>query len=301
MIFLLRLVGAVIFGSLGNFLGRESIPPNAPIQVPVWTGVATTIIFAVTGFLVPDIISFLARVGIVKLAQELTKHIPTQLPKTPIRIKLPKRAKNNHNPQAVIADTSAIVDGRIFEIVKTGFFAGDLIIIPDVLSELQHLADSANDIKRLRGRTALDALQELKKQKGVRVKILTTDTLGKTTDEKLVEVAKKQRAKILTSDFNLGKVAKLANLSILNVNELAQAVRMQFLPGEEFEINLVHAGKSKNQGVGYLTDGTMVVVEDGEKYLGSQIQVKVHRSLQTVAGRMVFARVSREIARTNLF
>lgn len=290
MILLLRLVTAVIFGSLGNFLGRESIPPNAPIQVPVWTGVATTIIFAVTGFLLPDIVSLLARAGIVRLAQELTKNIPAAIPKNPIKIKLPRRDKMDQN--SVIADTSAIVDGRIFEIAKTGFLATDLVIIPEVLSELQHLADSPNDIKRLRGRTALDSLQELKKQKGLRVKILTTDTVGKTTDEKLVEVAKRLKGKILTSDFNLGKIAKLNNLQVLNVNELAQAVRMQFLPSEEFKINLVHGGKTKNQGVGYLEDGTMVVVEDGAKFIGSEVKIRVHRSLQTMAGRMVFARIS---------
>ena len=189
-------------------------------------------------------------------------------------------------------DTSAIVDGRILGIAKSGFLQGNLIVIPSVISELHHLADSDNDLKRARGRQALDLLAEFKKDKLVNLKLLSQDPEGATVDDKLVNMGKKMQAKILTADFNLGKVAKLKNLKVLNVNELAQNLRAQVLPGEALKINLVHSGKTKNQGVGYLTDGTMVVVEDGGDSVGSEVEVKVHRSLQTVAGRMIFGKIS---------
>ena len=291
MIFLLRLVMAVGFGSLGNFLAKSSVPPNAPIHVPVWTGMAATLVFALTGFLLPDIVSFLAKAGTIRLAQELGKLIPGQIPRTSIKLGWRKKSdKPAKNP--IILDTSAIIDGRIFEIAKTGFLMGTLIVIPSVVGELQHLADSADDLKRARGRMGLDLLNKLRKDKLAKLKFIATDPKGASVDEKLVQIGKKIEGAILTSDFNLGKVANLANLQVLNVNQLAQSLRLQVIPGEEFKITLVHGGKTKSQGVGYLSDGTMVVVEDGGKFIGETIQIKVHRSLQTVAGKMVFARTS---------
>lgn len=288
IIFLLRLTAAVFFGSVGNFLAKSTVPPNLPIEVPTWTGVAVTIIFAVTGFIMPDIVSFLAKAGIVRLAQELPKHIPSPVPRNPIRIKF---RKNKSDRNSVVLDTSAIVDGRVFEIISAGFLTNEFIVIPQVLSELQHLADAKDSLKRARGRKALDQLNEFKKRRNVKVKIVQFVNSAATVDDKLVELAKKLRVPILTCDYNLGKVAKLKNVQVLNVNELAQAVRMQILPGEQLRINLVHSGKTKNQGVGYLPDGTMIVVEDGGGSVGREVNVKVHRSLQTVAGRMVFGRI----------
>lgn len=290
MIILLRLVLAIAAGALGNFLGKESVPPNAPIEVPEGTGVAVTIIFAVTGFFLPNILSFLAKAGIAQFAKEVVKHLPT-VTAPQIKLRLPRR-KKDISQNGIILDTSAIVDGRILGIAKAGFLSGNLIVIPSVISELHHLADSDNDLKRARGRQALDILAEFKKDKFVNLKLLSQDPEGKTVDDKLVNLGKKLKAAVLTADFNLGKVAKLKNLQVLNVNELAQTIRTQVIPGEILKINLVHAGKTKNQGVGYLPDGTMVVVEDGGNSVGQEIEVKVHRSLQTVAGRMVFAKLS---------
>lgn len=290
IILLLRLVGSVVFGSLGNFLGRSTVPPNAPIPVPEWTGVATTIIFATFGFFSPEIFSFLAKAGIIKLAQELPKHLPPAIPKNPIKLRLAKKKSEFAN--FVILDTSAIVDGRVFEIVKTGFLVGQLIILPQVLAELQNLADSGDDLKRARGRAGLDLLHQLKKEKIIPVKFGDFKFKGNKVDEQLLGIAKKLNARLLTCDFNLEKVAKLQNIRVLNVNSLSQAVRMKVLPGEELKIELIHLGKTKNQGVGYLPDGTMVVVENGGKFIGSQVRVKVHRSLQTLAGRMIFGKTA---------
>lgn len=293
MIFILRLVAAVIFGSVGNFLARSTVPPNLPIEVPAWTGFAATVIFAAAGFISPNIVSFLAKAGIVKLAQELPKHIPTQVRQNPIKIRLRKNKADSKNQ--IVLDTSAIVDGRVFEIAKTGFLATEFVIIPQVLSELQYLADSQDSLRRARGRKALDLLGELKKEKGVKVKIMQPANNRGTVDEKLVDLAQKLKASILTCDYNLGKVAKFKNVRVLNVNELAQAVRAQILPGEQLKISLVHSGKTKTQGVGYLQDGTMVVVEDGAVHIGKEVEISVHRSLQTVAGRMIFGRVLEKI------
>lgn len=191
----------------------------------------------------------------------------------------------------LILDTSAIIDGRILDIAKTGFISGLLLIPSFVLTELQQVADSADALKRSRGRRGFEVVEELKKIKGLRVEVWDKDQNGKLVDEKLVNLAKSLHGRIITTDFNLNKLALVSNLAVLNVNDLANAVKTISLPGEAMEIKIVHLGKDKTQGVGYLADGTMVVVAGGAEKIGRNINVEITKNIQTPAGRMIFARV----------
>lgn len=190
-----------------------------------------------------------------------------------------------------ILDTSVIIDGRIFDICKTGFIEGDFIIPEFVLEELQHIADSADDLKRNRGRRGLDILRQMQNDAEISVEIIDRDFEEiSEVDSKLVKLAQLSQAKVLTNDYNLNKVAELQGVNVLNINELANAVKPVVLPGEEMEVKVIKEGKENNQGVAYLDDGTMIVIEDGVKYMGDDIAVLVTSILQTAAGRMIFAR-----------
>jgi uncharacterized protein YacL len=190
----------------------------------------------------------------------------------------------------IIVDTSSIIDGRVLEIVRLGFINDQLIIPKFVLAELQGIADSANDLRRSRGRRGLEILSELKKERGVAVKILDSDFPSEIdVDAKIIKLAKKLKAKLMTVDYNLNRVAQIQNIVVLNVNELNNALRPVVLPGETLQIKLVQGGKDRDQGVGYLDDGTMVVVEGGQRLIGKEVEVSVTRIFQTIAGKMIFA------------
>ncbi|MCK4723700.1 MAG: PIN domain nuclease, partial [Dehalococcoidia bacterium] len=186
--------------------------------------------------------------------------------------------------------TSAIIDGRIADISETGFIPGSLIIPRFVLDELHHIADSYDAVRRNRGRRGLEMLTKLQKESGVSVEITEMDVKDvREVDSKLVKLAKIFGCAILTNDFNLNRVAELQGVQVLNVNELANAVRPVVLPGEEMAVRIIQEGKEFGQGVGFLDDGTMIVVEGGRRYINSSIDVVVTRVLQTAAGRMIFA------------
>jgi len=190
----------------------------------------------------------------------------------------------------LILDTSAIIDGRILDISRTGFING-LILVPNfVLTELQQVADSQDALKRARGRRGFEVVEELKQVKSVRVEIWDKEQNGKAVDEKLLNLAKSLHGRIITTDFNLNKLALVSNINVLNVNDLANAVKTISLPGEDMEIKIVHLGKDKTQGVGYLANGTMVVVADSADKIGRTIEVEVTKNIQTPAGRMIFAK-----------
>lgn len=191
----------------------------------------------------------------------------------------------------VLLDTSVIIDGRIADISRTGFIRGEMLVPSFVLSELQHIADSFNTIRRNRGRRGLDMLRRLQEESTGLVRIVELDVEdAREVDEKLVALAKKLRCPIITNDYNLNRVAGLQGVTVLNINELANAVRAVYLPGETLTLHVLQEGKEIGQGVGYLEDGTMVVVEDGQPYIGSEVEVTVSKVLQTAAGRMIFAR-----------
>jgi uncharacterized protein YacL len=191
----------------------------------------------------------------------------------------------------ILLDTSVIIDGRIADISKTGFIMGAMIVPHFVLNELQHIADSPDLMRRNRGRRGLDTLNRLQKESVVPVKISDMDVEGiDAVDEKLVSLAKQLGSAILTNDFNLNRVAELQGVLVLNVNDLANSVKAIFLPGEEMNVEIIQEGKELGQGIGYLEDGTMIVVEGGRKYLNQTIPTVVTKVLQTSAGRMIFAK-----------
>jgi uncharacterized protein YacL len=204
---------------------------------------------------------------------------------------------------AKILDTNIIIDGRILEVCKSGFLEGPLLIPGFVLEELQHIADSADGLKRARGRRGLDILHQMQKELEIEIKVFDRYKINfapsDAVDIKLVKLAKVMNCHVMTNDFNLNKVAKIHNVKILNVNELANAVKPIVLPGEEMRVTLVKEGNQQSQAVAYLDDGTMVVVENGRKMLQETVTVTVSSVLQTVAGKMIFAELKNETKQDN--
>lgn len=192
---------------------------------------------------------------------------------------------------ALLLDTSAIMDGRIVEVAKTGIITAEMIIPRSVLNEMQLLADKADSEKRARARQGLENVRTLEKIDEIAVTIVQDGHVGSGgVDERLLDLAQKYGANIATVDYNLNKVAKTLGIVIVNVNELAQSLRFQHLPGEKISLNLIQEGAQREQAVGYLDDGTMIVVEDAKNLIGQTIEVEITRSLQTEAGRMMFAK-----------
>ena len=195
----------------------------------------------------------------------------------------------------ILLDTSVIIDGRVSDIAKTGFLPGTLLIPRFVLNELQYIADSPDGLRRQRGRRGMEVLAELQKLPNILVRISDIDVEGvREVDDKLIVLGKQLKSPVLTNDYNLNRIAELQGVTVLNINELANAVKSVVLPGELLRINIIQEGKEMGQGVGYMDDGTMVVVENGKEYIGEYMDVSVTKVLQTAAGRMIFARVEEE-------
>ncbi len=196
----------------------------------------------------------------------------------------------NSSNGRILVDTSAIIDGRIADLGLSGFIQGTLIIPGFVMDELRHIADSNDSLRRARGRNGLEALAKLRKETNVPIQILDAELFkGAEVDSQLVKLAKSMKSSILTTDFNLNRVAEVQGIQVLNVNELANALKPMVLPGENLTVNIVQEGKEVGQGVAFLDDGTMVVVEGGQRHLHSLRDVTVSRVLQTAAGRIIFA------------
>jgi len=211
---------------------------------------------------------------------------------------MPEINSDEIGPTPKLLDTNVIIDGRIYDIARSGFLDGPIILPAFVLEELQHIADSSDALRRNRGRRGLDILHQMQTELDSKLRLMdrykVSFATGDEVDIKLVKLAKGLDADIVTNDFNLNKVAKLHGVRVLNINELANAVKPVVLPGEEMHVNIVREGKEYNQGVGYLDDGTMVVVENGKKMLGDSVTVTVSSVLQTVAGKMIFAELKYE-------
>jgi rRNA-processing protein FCF1 len=205
-------------------------------------------------------------------------------------VKLPRQSLSRKG-RAILVDTSVLIDGRIIAVAKSGFIGGTLVIPRSVVGELQFLADNADHDKRARARYGLDVVSELQNIPQVEVEILQDGSKAEEgVDERLLSLAKKYNAAVCTIDYNLNKVAVVEGIDVLNVNELAQSLRMAYLPGEKMLLELVQKGQDSHQGVGYLPDGTMVVVESASKFIGQSIEIEFIRSLQTAAGKMMFAK-----------
>lgn len=206
-----------------------------------------------------------------------------------------KKMKNNINSIPKVLDTSVIIDGRIFDICQTGFIEGPLIIPNFVLDELRHISDSADSLKRNRGRRGLDILNKIQKELSIETQIYEGDFPDiQEVDSKLLKLAQILSGKVITNDFNLNKVAEVQGVPVLNINDLANSIKPVSIPGEEMKVIVVKDGKEATQGVAYLDDGTMIVIENGRKYIGEQIVVNVTSVLQTSAGRMIFAKPKEE-------
>lgn len=283
----LRPTLAIVFGFIGAFIARIVIPFD-----PISFGGLTIIIvaglaFCLLGFILPEFSTWIAAQGVSAIALQIVKNMGG-----PIHFGSP-RVKKKETLSPILVDTSVLVDGRIADIVKSGFLNGTFMILPSVVSELHMLADGADPLKRTRGRRGLDALSEIKKERSIKVQVLSREPDDSEVDDKLVTLAKKLKAAILTVDFNLNKVASIKGVRVLNINELANAVKVAILPGEELDITITAAGSGKDQGVGFLDDGTMVVVEDAAQAKGKSLTVRVAKVLQTAAGKMIFAKAKR--------
>lgn len=295
----LRLALAFVF-ALFAFIFTEVVPDLPPFShnfirmaITVWSGLLGYGVF-------PDLAQKVS-ISTVHLTNQLIERVSTEVTTQMMRMgnRLPPAAASlSVQPTGttvsfsspIIVDTSAIIDGRLLDIARTGFISGQLLIPAFVLTEIQQVADSSDPIKRARGRQGFVTVEELKKTKNLRVDIWEQDVTAKAVDDKLVKLAKQLHGKVLTTDFNLNRVASLTGVAVLNINDLANAIKTVAVPGESIKVKLVHVGKDSKQAVGYLTDGTMIVVEDGGDKLGKEIEVSVTRMLQSSAGRMIFAR-----------
>jgi uncharacterized protein YacL len=211
------------------------------------------------------------------------------------------KAQSDSDTTLKLLDTSVIIDGRIADLCETGFIEGTLIVPQFILLELQHISDSSDGLKRARGRRGLDVLNAIQKMSNIRVTITEEDFPNvKEVDSKLVELAKKIDAKIFTNDLNLNKVAGIQGVKILNINELCNALKPVVLPGETIRVFVLKEGKEAGQGVAYLDDGTMVVVDHAKRWIGKNVDVMVTSVLQTSAGRMIFTRLKEETEREEL-
>ena len=319
---IIRALLGIIFFAGGVFLSRGALSDIQFLGNPYLAQSLIALLLGVFGvFAVPFIAEKVRRwfeslitVTVAKTLAPWTKQVSKQVgkqigkavsrrkKKSSLKHQASSQASRFHPPASVILDTSVIIDGRLLDILKTGFLDAPLIVPQFILDELQRLADSGADLKRQRGRRGLEILDEIKSDGSIHLEVRDftlseqSESKGEEVDKQLVQMAKKLKAKIATVDFNLNKAASISGLKILNVNELANSVKTVVLPGEKMKLKVVQKGKEAGQGVGYLEDGTMVVVEEGEEMIGREVSVEVSRILQTAAGRMVFSKSTKSQA-----
>ena len=279
----------LLFGSIGAILG---LILGVIISIPMYN-LAVPFVNSVLPILVMIVLGYLGfRMGTTRIDE--WRKIFTPKPKkttSETEGQLLERKVADRFHKYKILDTSVIIDGRIYDIAKTGFLEGVILIPNFVLYELQYIADSGDSLKRVRGRRGLDILNALQKEDGISVEMYDGDFEDITeVDSKLIKLAKLLDGIVVTNDYNLNKVSEFQNVPVLNINELANAVKPVVIPGEAMNVMVVKAGTERQQGVAYLDDGTMIVVEDGQHYMNEQIQVIVTSALQTAAGRMIFAK-----------
>lgn len=245
------------------------------------------------GFLMPIGVSIVLALGMMGLTVAKRHDLRVALDSLGLRRHPPVTEPGAPPEPVTFVDTSAIIDGRIVDVVAAGFLTGVLIVPRFILGELQHIADDSHPGRRNRGRRGLDILAVLQKDHRIGVEISGDDEAGvPTVDGKLVALALRRKAAILTTDYNLNRVAQLQGVRVMNLNQLANALKPSFLPGEALHVKVVQEGKEPGQGVAFLDDGTMVVVEGGGRHLEHELDVTVTRILQTVAGRMIFAELA---------
>lgn len=274
------IIGLIVANLLVNPLIR--LLPSGNDFLPVIGGVITLVVNITIGII---------SINLVLKRKEDIYNIFTFLKK----FGKDKRNKTDNKigvSQPKILDTSVIIDGRIFDIFKTGFIEGPIIIPAFVLEELRHIADSSDNLKRARGRRGLDILNQIQKELPIAVEICEKDFPNIVeVDSKLLKLAQVLNGKVITNDFNLNKVAEFQGVAVLNINELANGVKPVVIPGEEMQLQIIKDGKESGQGIAYLDDGTMIVIEGGKRHVGEHVEVIVTSVLQTAAGRMIFGRI----------
>jgi Integral membrane protein (PIN domain superfamily) len=278
----------VVFGTIGLVFGLVISfliqLPLSGLHIPGISNVLPIFIYILLGY-------FFFQIGFRKKEELIGLfHLPTRSKEKKKDTRLDPAKKNGFIPYKIF-DTSVIIDGRIADICQTGFLEGTMVIPHFVLEELQHIADSSDVLKRNRGRRGLDILNKIQKDHSIDVDLYEGDYDDITeVDSKLVRLAKQVSGIVVTNDFNLNKVCEFQGVRVLNINDLANAVKPVVLPGEELQVQVIKDGKEQNQGVGYLDDGTMIVVEEGHRFIGKTIDVIITSVLQTSAGRMIFAK-----------
>lgn len=225
---------------------------------------------------------------VAQIADQVAKAVYDRVPKRSTTGK----KKTSKVDVGFVLDTSAIIDGRIFDLARVGAFFGNFTVISGVLDELKNIADSKDDVKKERGKRALRNLDDFKKLKDVKLLHAVEENSGKAVDERIIDYAKKNKGRILTCDFNLSKKARITGVTSIDLYEMANILKTTAVPGEEFFVKVVQRGKGANQGVGYLPDGTMVVIEQGENQMDKTLKVLISRVIQTDAGRIFFAKIS---------
>lgn len=293
---ILRLILALTFATVAVIFSE--LIPDIPGTNTLLVKVFATVIAAWVGFLIfPDVARSVKIFSLTffnftlhRVSQEFLNQL-LRLPRArfPFGHQTPQIGQVQLT-KPLILDTSSIIDGRILDVFKTGFLSGLVLVPRFVLSELQQVADSKDDLKRQRGRRGFDSLEELKKVKGVKVEIWDKEQTGKAVDDKLLNLAKSLHGKIITCDFNLARLAESLSVSTLNINDLSNSLKTVALPGETFEVKIVHLGKDPTQGVGYLPDGTMIVIADAAESIGKSIKVEVTKTIQIPQGRMIFGK-----------
>jgi uncharacterized protein YacL len=229
------------------------------------------------------------------IADEVTKALMNRFPTMPVRRRVNKPKKATKIENAIFLDTSAIIDGRIFDVIYIGLLTGNVVVIDSILLELKHIADSQDMVKRERGRKGLEALDKLRKSRKLKVTILSAEDekpfhKAKEVDEHLIRIAKFHKGRVITCDYNLEKKGSIESVATINMNALANSLKVIAVPGEALHVKVSHQGKEAMQGVGYLDDGTMIVVEQGNDAIGQAIDVVVARVIQTATGRILFAK-----------
>ncbi len=279
-------VADVLFGSFGLIFGLVV----AYLAMFALNSMELSIVMNVIGFFCTALLGYIGfRFGFKK--REELVNVFTSARFANKKKEAEAEGKSDDGTVLKILDTSVIIDGRIADVCQTGFLEGPIVIPQFVLEELQHIADSSDVLKRNRGRRGLDILNRIQKELAVKVEIYEGDFEDvQEVDSKLVKLGKLVSGMVVTNDYNLNKVCEFQGVPVLNINDLANAVKPVVLPGEELNVQVIKDGKEQNQGVGYLDDGTMIVVEDGRDYIGKTIEVLVTSVLQTSAGRMIFAK-----------
>lgn len=228
---------------------------------------------------------------VMQIADEVAKVVTARMGNTGV----PKKKKKTNGKiidNAVFLDTSAIIDGRVFDLIKIGAFYGNFVLIEGVLDELKNIADSKDAVKRERGRTAMQQIEKVKKERIAKFTVLEDEKPQAPVDDRIIATAKKHKGRVITCDFNLSQKAKISNVPSIDVYEMANILKTNAVPGEIFSIKLIQKGKGEFQGVGYLEDGTMVVVEQGEMFIGENVEVEIIRVIQTDAGKIFFGKLT---------